>query len=131
MKRFVLFWLWLLLLIIAGIICCDDGRKVERPTPISAQFRQLIYQDQDIKVYRNSYYHLDSVQFDTVRLRKSTLDVPRERIDNGCIDLNDYLRSDEDDETDYNATELSPEEWQYVESLGIYWNESKGCYCKK
>ena len=129
MKRFVLFWL--LLLIIAGIIYCDDRRKVKRPTPISAQFRQLIYQDQDVKVYRNSYYHLDSVQFDTVRLRKSTLDVPRERIDNRCIDLNDYLRSSEDDETDYNATELSSEEWQYVESLGIYWNESTGCYCKK
>ena len=129
MKRFVLFWL--LLLIIAGIIYCDDRRKVKRPTPISAQFRQLIYQDQDVKVYRNSYYHLDSVQFDTVRLRKSTLDVPRERIDNRCIDLNDYLRSSEDDETDYNATELSPEEWRYVESLGIYWNESTGCYCIK
>ena len=129
MKRFVLSWL--LFLILAGIIYCDDRRKVKRPTPISAQFRQLIYQDQDVKVYRNSYYHLDSVQFDTVRLRESTLDVARERIDNRCIDLNDYLRSSEDDETDYNATELSSEEWQYVESLGIYWNESKGCYCKK
>lgn len=129
MKRFILFCI--LFAIISGITCCDDERKVERHTPISAQFRQLIYQDQDIKVYRNSYYHLDSVQFDTVRLRKSTLDIPRERIDNGCIDLNDYLRSGEDNETDYNATELSPEECQYVESLGIYWNESTGCYCKK
>ena len=129
MKRFILFCI--LFAIIAGITCCDDGRKVKIPTPISAQFQQLIYQDQDIKVYRNSYYHLDSVQFDTVRLRKSTLDIPREKIDNGCIDLNDYLRSSEDDETDYNATELSPEEWKCVESLGIYWSESKGCYCKK
>lgn len=128
MKRFILFCI--LFAIISGITCCDN-RKVERPTPISAQFQQLIYQDQDIKVYRNSYYHLDSVQFDTVRLRKSMLDVSRERIDNRCIDLNDYLRSSEDDETDYNATELSPEEWQYVESLGIYWNESTGCYCIK
>lgn len=129
MKRFILFCI--LFAIISGITCCDNRRKLERPTPISAQFQQLIYQDQDIKVYRNSYYHLDSVQFDTVRLRKSMLDVSRERIDNGCIDLNDYLRSSEDDETDYNATELSPEEWQYVESLGIYWNESTGCYCIK
>lgn len=129
MKRFILFWF--LLPIIAGIICCDGGRKVERPTPISAQLKQLIYQDQNIRIFRNSYYHLDSVSFDTVMLRKSTLDVPRERIDNGCIDLNDYLRSGEDDETDYNATELSPEEWRYVESLGIYWNESIGCYCIK
>ena len=127
MKRFVLFWV----LFAVVISCCDNKRRVERPTPVSAQFRQRIYQDRNIRVYRNSYYHLDSVSFDTVRLSQNILEGTRERVDNGCIDLNDYLRSSEDDETDYNATELSPEEWQYVESLGIYWNESTGCYCKK
>lgn len=130
MKRFVLFWV-LFAIFVGAISCCDNERKVERPTPVSAQFRQRIYQDQNIRVYRNSYYHLDSVSFDTVRLNQNTLEVTREGVDNGCVDLNDYLRSSEDDETDYNATELSPEEWRYVESLGIYWNESTGCYCIK
>lgn len=37
------------------------------------------------------------------------------------VDLNDIFGSDED-ATDYNATELEPEDFEYLESIGVYYD---------
>lgn len=86
-------------------------------------------------VWRESHYTLDSVEYDTVCRENTNNVVPptdehRFSIPDDKVDLNDYF-NDPNGETDFNYTELSPEEWRELSKLGIYWDDSYGCYRKK
>lgn len=47
------------------------------------------------------------------------------------VDLNDIFSSGDNDPTDYNYTELEESEWQYLDSLGVYWDEDLGYWRKR
>jgi hypothetical protein len=47
------------------------------------------------------------------------------------VDLNNIFSSGEDDPIDYNYTELEEREWQYLDSLGVYWDEYLGYWRKR
>ena len=79
-------------------------------------------------------YTLDSVVIDTIqRSDNSTLHILESYLNNvpdDVVDLNDIFSSDDNDPTDYNYTELSEEEWKYLEQKGIYWDDELGYWRK-
>ena len=46
------------------------------------------------------------------------------------VDLNDIFGSP-GDLTDWNYTEIDAEDWAYLDSIGIYWDEKSECYRKR
>lgn len=79
-------------------------------------------------------YTLDSVVIDTIqRSNNSSLHIPESYLNNvpdDVVDLNDIFSSGDNDPTDYNYTELSEEEWKYLEQKGIYWDDELGYWRK-
>lgn len=47
------------------------------------------------------------------------------------VDLNDILGCPEDTMTDWNYTEIDEDEWKYLDSIGVYWDEKSNCYRKR
>lgn len=47
------------------------------------------------------------------------------------VDLNDILGCPEDTMTDWNYTEIDEDEWRYLDSIGVYWDEKSNCYRKR
>lgn len=75
------------------------------------------------------YYTLDSVVIDTIKVSSESIEeLSANYIPDDVVDLNDIFSSGEDDPTDYNYTELEPSEWEYLNSLGVYWDEDLGCW---
>lgn len=46
------------------------------------------------------------------------------------IDLNDIFGSP-NDSTDWNYTEIDEEDWAYLDSIGVYWDNESECYRKR
>lgn len=127
MKKFLILFTAIFLL----ISCHSDFKREE---PVRVVVRDLIKKTDEYIVERRMYYTLDSVVIDTIqRNNNSTLHIPSAEINNipdDVVDLNDILSSGTDDPTDYNYTELSEEEWKYLDSLGVYWDDELGYWRK-
>lgn len=85
-------------------------------------------------VERRMYYTLDSVVVDTIPKNQTLFSLPEPNgnyIPDDVVDLNDLLPYDENDETDYNYTELNEDEVKFLEEQGIYWDEKIGYWRKK
>lgn len=125
-----------ILMILAAIFlltgCCDDFKR-EKSTGIVV--RDLIQETDEYIVERRMYYTLDSVVIDTIQSgNNSTLHIPKFQSNNvpdDVVDLNDIFSYGDDDPTDYNYTELCEEEWKYLDSLGVYWDNKSGHWRKK
>lgn len=119
-------------LIAICLVGCD--KSIKRPKPTQVVYDETIRESDSDKVVRHCYYTLDSVQYDTITKRKQSTIEPSQRYvtePGDKVDLNEILSTGEDDPTDYNFTELDDEGWRYLESLGIYWDDSSGCYRKR
>lgn len=127
MKKFLILFTAIFLL----IGCHNDFKREE---PVRVVVRDLIKKTDEYIIERRMYYTLDSVVIDTIqRNNNSTLHIPSAEINNipdDVVDLNDILSSGTDDPTDYNYTELSEEEWKYLDSLGVYWDDELGYWRK-
>ena len=109
--------------------------KAIRPYPTKVIYREVVNDNDYQIVWRESCYTLDSVNYDTICRKNTNSVVPptnehRFSIPDDKVDLNDYF-NDPNGETDFNYTELSPKEWRELSKLGIYWDDSYGCYRKK
>lgn len=128
MKKFLILFTAIFLL----IGCHNDFKREE---PVRVVVRDLIKKTDEYIVERRMYYTLDSVVIDTIqRNNNSTLYIPSAEINNvpdDVVDLNEILSSGTDDPTDYNYTELSEEEWKYLDSLGVYWDDELGYWRKR
>ena len=113
------------------LIGCHNDFKQEEPVRVVGD---LIKKTEECRVEKRMYYTLDSVVIDTIqRNNNSTLCIPSAEINNvpdDVVDLNEILSSGTDDPTDYNYTELSEEEWKYLDSLGVYWDDELGYWRK-
>ena len=127
MKKFLILFTAIFLL----IGCHNDFKREE---PVRVVVKDLIKKTDEYIVERRMYYTLDSVVIDTIqRNNNSTLYIPSAEINNvpdDVVDLNEILSSGTDDPTDYNYTELSEEEWKYLDSLGVYWDDELGYWRK-
>ena len=127
MKKFLILFTAIFLL----IYCHNDFKREE---PVRVVVRDLIKKTDEYIVEKRMYYTLDSVVIDTIqRNNNSTLRIPLAEINNTpdeVVDLNEILSSGTDDPTDYNYTELSEEEWKYLDSLGVYWDDELGYWRK-
>lgn len=124
-------------LLVLAVILLISGceRKSTRPYPTKVIYREVVNDNDSQIVRRESCYTLDSVKYDTICRKDTDNVVPptnehRFSIPDDKVDLNDYF-NDPNGETDFNYTELSPEEWRELSKLGIYWDDSYGCYRKK
>lgn len=128
MKKFLILFTAIFLL----IGCHNDFKREE---PVRVVVKDLIKKTDEYIVERRMYYTLDSVVIDTIqRNNNSTLYIPSAEINNvpdDVVDLNEILSSGTDDPTDYNYTELSEEEWKYLDSLGVYWDDELGYWRKR
>ena len=128
MKKFLILFTAIFLL----IGCHNDFKREE---PVRVVVRDLIKKTDEYIVERRMYYTLDSVVIDTIqRNNNSTLYIPSAEINNvpdDVVDLNEILSSGTDDPTDYNYTELSEEEWKYLDGLGVYWDDELGYWRKR
>ena len=127
MKKFLI--LFAAIFLLTG--CYNDFKREE---PVRVVIRDLIQKTDEYRIERRMYYTLDSVVIDTIqRDNNSTLYIPSAEINNvpdDVVDLNDILSSGADDSTDYNYTELSEEEWRYLEEKGVYWDDELGYWRK-
>ena len=127
MKKFLI--LFSAIFLLTG--CYNDFKREE---PVRVVIRDLIQKTDEYRIERRMYYTLDSVVIDTIqRDNNSTLYIPSAEINNvpdDVVDLNDILSSGADDSTDYNYTELSEEEWRYLEEKGVYWDDELGYWRK-
>lgn len=127
MKKLFIFCLSLFL-----ITACRSN--FNREEPIRVVVKDLVEKTDGYIVERRMYYTLDSVVIDTIqRNNQSSLHIPESYLNNvpdDVVDLNDIFSSREDDSTDYNYTELEESEWQYLDSLGVYWDEDLGYWRK-
>ena len=126
MKKLLIFCLSLFL-----ITACQPN--FNREEPIRVVVKDLIEKTDGYIVERRMYYTLDSVVIDTIQRNQSSLHIPESYLNNvpdDVVDLNDIFSSGEDDPTDYNYTELSEEEWKYLDSLGVYWDDELGYWRK-
>ena len=124
-------------LLVLAVILLISGceRKSTRPYPTKVIYREVVNDNDSQIVCRESCYTLDSVNYDTICRKDTNSVVPptnehRFSIPDDKVDLNDYF-NDPNGETDFNYTELSPEEWRELNELGVYWDDSCGCYRKK
>lgn len=124
-------------LLVLAVILLISGceRKSTRPYPTKVIYREVVNDNYSQIVWRESCYTLDSVKYDTICRKNTNSVVPptnehRFSIPDDKVDLNDYF-NDPNGETDFNYTELSPKEWRELSKLGIYWDDSYGCYRKK
>lgn len=124
-------------LLVLAVILIISGceRKATRPYPTKVIYREVVNDNDSQIVLRESCYTLDSVKYDTIYRKNTNNVVPptnehRFSIPDDKVDLNDYF-NDPNRETDFNYTELSPKEWRELSKLGIYWDDSYGCYRKK
>lgn len=127
MKKFLI--LFAAIFLLTG--CYNDFKREE---PVRVVIKDLIQKTDEYRIERRMYYTLDSVVIDTIqRDNNSTLYIPSAEINNvpdDVVDLNDILSSGADDSTDYNYTELSEEEWGYLEEKGVYWDDELGYWRK-
>lgn len=128
MKKLLIFCLSLFLI----TACHPDFNRKE---PIRVVVKDLVEKTDGYIVERRMYYTLDSVVIDTIQINnQSSLHIPESYLNNvpdDVVDLNDIFSSGEDDPTDYNYTELEESEWQYLDSLGVYWDEDLGYWRKR
>lgn len=114
-------------------VSCE--KNVKRPKPTEVVYQEIIQEDDSQKVQRTCYYTIDSVRYDTIQKRvKSTIETTDSReyknLPKDAVDLNTIF-ADESGETDFNFTELNEHEWEYLEKIGIYWDDDYGCYRKR
>lgn len=123
MKKFLI--LFAAIFLLTG--CYNDFKREE---PVRVVIRDLIQKTDEYRIERRMYYTLDSVVIDTIqRSNNSALHIPESYLNNvpdDIVDLNDIFSSGDNDPTDYNYTELEESEWQYLDSLGVYWDEDLG-----
>ena len=124
-------------LLVLAVILLISGceRRATRPHPTKVIYRGVVNDNDSQIVCRESCHTLDSVEYDTVCRGNTNSVVPptnehRFSIPDDKVDLNDYF-DDPNGETDFNYTEISPDEWRELSKLGIYWDDSYGCYRKK
>ena len=127
MKKFLI--LFAAIFLLTG--CYNDFKREE---PVGVVIRDLIQKTDEYRIERRMYYTLDSVVIDTIqRSNNSALHIPESYLNNvpdDVVDLNDIFSSGDNDPTDYNYTELSEEEWKYLDSLGVYWDDELGYWRK-
>ena len=128
MKKLLIFCLSLFL----NTACRPNFNREE---PRGVVVKNLVEKTDGYIVERRMYYTLDSVVIDTIQINnQSSLHIPESYLNNvpdDVVDLNDIYSSGEDDPTDYNYTELEESEWQYLDSLGVYWDEYLGYWRKR
>lgn len=116
---------------IVATSCNNNSHQFQHKTPRVIICKDLCQSEDSTAVWRTAEYVLDTVYYDTtsVERRASSTVLPTERYNvtqnNDRVDLNDFF---DDSETDWNYTELSEDEWRYLDSLGVTWNEEKGYY---
>jgi hypothetical protein len=125
------------LFIVIGLMCalissCDRA-KLERNSPDSVEYREIVEQTPDYTVYRKVVYRFESVSYDTIPARTtSTIETPQPsnfRAVEDAVDLNDVLDPEgEDLDLDWNYTPITEEIRQHLDSLGIYYDSNRGCY---
>lgn len=120
-------------LLLAVLISSCQNSKIRHPEPIRVIYRDLLEDNDSVAIVRYSYYKLDSVRIDTVRKGvPHSLQIPKARrsVLTDRVDLNDIFGSP-DDPTDYNYTEIDEEDWEYLNSIGVYWDEDYNCFRKR
>lgn len=123
-------------LVILTLFSCSKNPEIKRTEPKSIEYIETLHYDDNSAVYRHSFYSLDSVRYDTVYRHSPTSQIlPPTQVRGinhtlGRVDLNDVF-GDCDPNTDWNFTEIDEEGEKYLDSLGIYWNDSYGCYMKR
>lgn len=123
----------LVLAVLFLISACD--RNVKRPKPTQVVYQETLQEDDTLKVVRTCTYSIDSVKYDTIHKREKSTIEPRytqtyRNLPEDAVDLNSIFGK-YDNETDWNFTELYPEDWEYLNKLGVYWDDGYGCYRKK
>lgn len=112
--------------------CHPDFNRKE---PKKVIIKDLVEKTDEYVVERRMYYTLDSVVIDTTQKNKeSSLHIPESYVNfipDDVVDLNEIFSSGENDPTDYNYTELDESEWQYLDSMGVYWDEDLGYWRQK
>lgn len=127
MKKFLIF-----LATAYVLIGCQNS--FNRQEPIRAVVRDLVEKTDKYIIERRMYYTLDSVVVDTIPKNQTSFSLPEPNenyIPDDVVDLNDLLPYDENDDTDYNYTELNEDEVKFLEEQGIYWDEKIGYWRKK
>lgn len=126
MKKFVI-------LCFCVFLCFSCGLRQRIKTPKPALFyQQTVAEDDTIRVVQTSYYTVDSFKLDTIHKRPASNSerMVQNAIGDEVVDLNDVFR-EFDSETDWNYTELDPEEWEYLKKLGIYWDDVSECFRRR
>lgn len=127
MKKFLIF-----LATAYVLIGCQNS--FNRQEPIRVVVRDLVEKTDKYIIERRMYYTLDSVVVDTIPKNQTSFSLPEPNenyIPDDVVDLNDLLPYDENDDTDYNYTELNEDEVKFLEEQGIYWDEKIGYWRKK
>lgn len=128
MKKLLIFCLSLFF-----ISSCHPDFKRKEPKKVIV--KDLVEKTDEYIVERRMYYTLDSVVIDTTQKNnESSLRIPESYVNfipDDVVDLNEIFSSGEDDPTDYNYTELDESEWQYLDSMGVYWDEDLGYWRQK
>lgn len=131
MKK-VLFGLLLSMIVIT--FCQCNNPKISRPNPTEVGYRELVEETDDYSVYQDCKYRLVSVSYDTIAKRQlSTIETPAVVKKNPIadrVDLNDVFDPKGEGDTDWNYTEITESDWQYLKSIGVYWDSTYGCYRK-
>lgn len=124
-------------LLVLAVILLISGceRKATRPYPVKVIYLEVVKDNDSQIVRRESRHTSNGVKRGTVCRENTNSVVPPMKeqgfsIPDDKVDLNDYF-DDPDGETDFNYTEISPEECSELSELGIYWDDSCGCYRKK
>jgi hypothetical protein len=127
MKRFILFVAFFVVIAMG----CNDGKEIVRKDPLTITVTDIVNSDDNRIIYRHVRYKFDAVSYDTVEKSNSlgidTRSIKPKTIDD-VIDLNTIFRLNDDDETDYNYTELDDDDWDYLNKIGVYWDSDNGCY---
>ena len=115
------------------ITACE--KNVKRPKPTQVVYQETIKEDDTLKVVRTCYYTIDSTKYDTITKRKlSSIETPStqdyKNLPEDAVDLNTIFGK-YDPETDWNFTELNEEDWEYLNKIGVYWDDDAGCYRKR
>lgn len=111
------------------------SKNVKRPKATKVIYQETIQENDFQKIVRTCVYKIDSTRYDTiVKHQKSTIEILSgnnyQNVPENAVDLNDIFGK-YDPDTDWNFTELDEDEWEYLKKLGVYWDDSEGCYRKK
>ena len=107
-------------------------KNVKRPKSTQVVYQETIKEDNKLKVVRKCYYTIDSTKYDTIKRKFISIQTAQryKNLPDDAVDLNTIFGK-YDTETDWNFTELDEEDWEYLNRIGVYWDDDAGCYRKR